>query len=288
MRLRIITPFYFSDTDEIKNLLASLQAQIKIPAEIVLWNNGGDLEFAQVWVQANAPLNFDLVIAGSGKNLGFACAVNRAAEVDSGKNWDALLCLNPDATLLSPIDENILGQLLALNGLAGLRVFNDAGRRVRQMNARSFPSWRSSISGREGLLTRYFPQNPWSKKYLGQNLDTTTIQRVDWVSGCALFCPRDLWQRLKGFDEAYFFAVEDVDLGRKAQKNKVPVFYAPLVDVAHEIGSSARKRPLKSDLYHHLGMWIYYIKWSSPLGFLLGPFVFLGIGARFLFRRVCR
>ena len=36
--------------------------------------------------------------------------------------------------------------------------------------------------------------------------------RVDWVNAACLVLPQPVWQRLQGFDEAYFMYCEDVDL----------------------------------------------------------------------------
>ncbi len=287
MLLRIITPFYHSDAEELQRLVASLQKYLRVPAELVFWNNGGDLD--ELLRLQKSVKEFEIVIAGQGKNLGFATAVNRAIEVmTTSPKAAAYLLLNPDAELLSSFTPEILTRLMELQGVAGLRVYNDAQKNRRQSNARHFPHLLTALTGREGLLTRFFPHNPLSRRYLGDTLKEDQLHRVDWVSGCALFCPRNIWDKLRGFDEAYFFAVEDVDLGRRAARMQIPVYFAPWVDIAHEIGSSARKRPLKTDFYHHLGMWIYFVKWAHPLSFILGPFVFFGIALRFAFRRVFR
>ncbi len=285
--VRVVTLLFHNEEKEVFCFLDSLKKHLLAPAELVIWSNGGDFESVKKWIenQKNS-LNFKIVLGGLGKNLGFAAGVNRAAELESGSDWNSLLLLNPDAVLSTDLNTEHLSQLIGLNAISGLRVFNDLKKTHRQSSARSFPHFLTALTGREGLLTRWLPNNSWSTKYLGTQLDADVIQKVDWVSGCALFMPRNLWQRLKGFDESYFFAVEDVDLGRKAQRAGIPIFYAPIIDVVHLIGTSSAKRPAKSDYYHHLGMWIYFLRWTGPLGFLFSPFVFLGIWARYLYRRL--
>jgi len=144
----------------------------------------------------------------------------------------------------------------------------------------------TSFTNREGLLTKIWPQNPWSQKYLGKNISDNNISKIDWVSGCALFISQKNWITLEGFDERYFLYVEDVDLGRKAAHLRIPVYYAPLVDVVHESRSSAKQQSAWSDAQHHLGSLKYFIKWSSLGEKAMIPFVALGLLCRFTLRRL--
>jgi N-acetylglucosaminyl-diphospho-decaprenol L-rhamnosyltransferase len=284
--IRVIVVAYHQP-EKILVLLDSLKKFCTTPIEVVIHDNGGNQNTAQKWLSVQSTKLFPIYTIGIGKNVGFGAAVNRAADFVTGQTYSHLLLLNPDLVLASALDESVFHTLKTFSGITGFRVFNDAQKIHRQASARRFPSWKTAISGREGLLTRLFPKNSWSKHYLGTELDGEETQPVDWVSGCALWCPQPDWQRLKGFDEQFFLYVEDVDLGRKAKQLGLPVQYAPIVDVIHEIGGTYDgRRSLKSDYFHHLGMWQYHIKWNGGLGLLVGPIVFAGILLRFLVRRL--
>ena len=66
----------------------------------------------------------------------------------------------------------------------------------------------------------------------------TTIGSVDWVSGAAMMVKRDPFDRLGGFDEAFFMYVEDMELCFRAKKLGILTYFYPGVIVVHkELGS---------------------------------------------------
>ncbi len=280
--LRIVCVGY-KNPDQILELIHSIQKNVSAPHELLIWDNGACREELAPVIHKNNWHN--IKILGDGTNLGFAAAVNRSVE-NQGIPWTHLLLINPDAKLATPLTNEVMSRADKLNGIVGFQVFDDDEMKKRQPSARQFPSLITSIAGREGLLAKLWPNNPWTKKYLNSALSTSDIRQVDWVSGCALFSKRKDWEKLKGFDESYFLYVEDVDLGRKAQLLKIPVYFFPEVKIIHKARGSASKSAWRSDLYHHTGMWIYHIKWNGFWGLLTGPFVFCGIAARYLLRRV--
>lgn len=287
----VITVGYHS-AGHLEALLNSLLQWSQVPLKILVWDNGASRAPVEAW-QAHTPLpeGWSLQVLGTGKNLGFSTAINRCVETirqENSNRRQAFLVINPDAELASVLSAEVIQELSTEFSLRGLRVYNDAGKTVRQASARSFPNIWATLAGREGLLTRFFPRNRLSQKYLGTTLDANRPARVDWVSGCAYVTDTDTWQRLGGYDESYFLYVEDVDLGRRARQKKIEVWYDPRVDIVHLIRGSADQRFWKADYHHHWGMWLYYVKWANPLAFLCGPIVFVAIWLRFLLRRVVR
>lgn len=278
--LRIVCVGY-RNARSCEKMLRSLVDHCLIPAQVVLWDNSAPM----LKPLANRNMGIHtLRWLPSPRNIGFAKAVNEALKVPFDRPWTSLLLINPDAYLSTDLADAEFQKLISLNGICGLRVFNDDAKKARQMSARYFPNFLTSIASRKSILTRVWPNNPLSKRYLGSEIDSNAVTQVDWVSGCALFCSRDNWEKLGGFDDQFFLYVEDVDLGRRAAEAKIPVFFAPLVDVVHGIGGSSRFASNTSDLYHHLGMWRYFWKWSKPSTKILAPFVALGIALRFSLR----
>ncbi len=288
MSLQILVVAY-RNGKQLENLARSLKVFLKCPATLWIWDNGEARDDVETLIPNFSDTQLKIRALGDAKNIGFSAAVNRGLEnicKEIGEHDFSFLLINPDAELASELTDEIVEKWRAQKGIVGLRVFNDPAKSIRQASARSFPSFLTSIAGREGFLTRLFPRNSVSQKYLGSYLDANRESRVDWVSGCAFFCTHDIWKKIGGYDESYFLYVEDVDLGRKAKLRGIPVFYSPLVDVVHLIRGSSEKRFWKADYYHHLGMWIYFVKWSKSPAFLLGPLVFVGIWLRFIFRRL--
>lgn len=264
--------------------LEGLNKNVKVPAEIYLIDNSPTAD------QENRP-NFQsqipLKILSSPNNIGFGAAINMAANFQSELKLD-LLILNPDAKLLDPISTDQLDSWRNLGGIVGLGVYDDPQKTSRQKSARAFPNLLTSIANRNGLLTRVWPNNPFSKKYLGENISITGPSKVDWVSGAAFFCAFETFQKIGGFDPAYFLYVEDVDFCRSAFELGIPVWFDPTVSVFHAGGNSSKFVPIRSDMYHHLGMLRYTWKWSNPLVRLAWPILAIGISIRFLFRLTLR
>jgi len=287
MKLRIVCVLYKNEND-FENLLNSIAANVRTETEIVLWNNSDHREQIGRYIRTNTSFPHKIHVFGDGNNIGFAKAANAAAKQRTGEDFEFLLFINPDSLITSEIKPPHLEEVKASPGLYGLRVFDNPEKTKRQANARNFPKLLTSIAGREGLLTRAFPNNRLSSTYLGSALADDQTTKVDWVSGSAMLTTHQIWEKIEGYDDRYFLYCEDVDLGRKAQKLDIPAFYYPFIDVVHAIKGSSENSKHLADFYHHSGMWKYYLKWTPSYLKLLSPLVLIGIWSRYLLRRVLK
>lgn len=212
------------------------------------------------------------------RNLGFAAAVNRGIEALPAASVIALL--NPDAELL---DDGLLAAAAYLEaspdvGVLGGRILNPDG--TIQPSARAFPSHRNALFNRHSLLTRLFPRNPWSRRYLMTDWSHDDIRPVDWVSGAFMLIHRRALDAVGRFDDGYFFSIEDVDFCRRVHDAGLQVHYFPRASVRHRVGGSSRRAVYRAMAGHHQGMWRYYRKHfrgSLPLHVVTA----VGIAARF-------
>jgi N-acetylglucosaminyl-diphospho-decaprenol L-rhamnosyltransferase len=284
--LRIVIVIY-KNQDEIPGLIESLRSCIKVPHEIVCVDNSPESD--RIGLEETFKKNA-LFLIKSPKNLGFAKAANLGAFFKGG-DYDKvsqILFLNPDTIFLDTLTAQKYAEMEKLNGVVGFAVYNDTKKTQRQTSARSFPNLLTSISNREGILTRLFPKNKISQKYLRQDMNPQITNAVDWVSGCAVMVSKRDFTRLDGFDEGYFLYVEDVDFCRKAREANIPVFWFPGIGVTHFTRKSASKNPLRSDFFHHMGMLRYFWKWSGICKWPLAPLVLLGVFSRLSLRQVER
>ncbi len=68
------------------------------------------------------------------------------------------------------------------------------------------------------------------------------IEKVDWVSGASLMISRELFKKLKGFDENLFMYIEDMELCFRAKELGFLTYFYPNVKLVHkELGSSSNR-----------------------------------------------
>jgi N-acetylglucosaminyl-diphospho-decaprenol L-rhamnosyltransferase len=84
-----------------------------------------------------------------------------------------------------------------------------------------------------------------------------------------------------GFDESFFFFVEDVDLCRRLWDAGWEVWFEPRAEVVHDWGGSWTRRPLGYLWLHHRNLLRYAAKHERGWGRLAYPAIALGLGARF-------
>src|SRR5258706_319486 len=63
---------------------------------------------------------------------------------------------------------------------------------------------------------------------------------VEAVYGAAMMIKKEVFEKVKGFDERYFLYYEDIDLCRKVRKIGLKVIFNPQVKLTHSVGSSTK------------------------------------------------
>ena len=199
-----------------------------------------------------------VTVIENARNLGFATAVNIG--IAALPEARAICLLNPDSVLL---DANIPGAVAYLEahpeaGVLGGRIVNDDG--SIQPSARAFPSFLNAFFNRHSLLTKLFPGNRWSQRYLMTDWAHDEVRPVDWVSGAFMVIHRRAIHAAGVLDPAYFFSIEDVDYCRRVRDAGLEVVYYPGTSVRHRVGGSSRHAVIRARAAHHRGMWRYYRK----------------------------
>ena len=214
-------------------------------------------------------------------NAGFARGVNEGVAVARGA---ALLILNPDSAITADILPPMLAYLRAHPdaGILAPRLLDGDG--SLQLSCRAFPDFGTALFNRYSLLTRLFPANRRSTRYLMTDFDHARIADVDWISAACWLVPRRAYERIGPLDEGYFWSIEDVDYCQRAHRAGLRVVYFPEVSVQHHIGGSASTAPARAITARHRGMWRYYRAYLRPRWVLARPlvdgFVAAGIATR--------
>ena len=263
----------FNGRDYLRRCLASLLGHAKgVSCEVIVVDNASWDGSAQM-VEAEFPQAGLIPLSA---NVGFAAGCNRGIERAAG---EFVLLLNPDTELaedaFSPMVDHCRQNRSV--GLLGPKLLNSDG--SLQLSCRRFPGHLTSLFNRQSILTRLFPGNPFSRRYLMTDWAHDRIEPVDWLSGACLMLRREMVERIGGMDEGYFMYIEDVDLCYRAHQAGYEVVYFPQVAVTHHIGRSTETMPNRSIVQWHRSMWRYYRKHmrGNPL---LDVLTFAGIAAR--------
>jgi len=195
-------------------------------------------------------------VVRTGDNLGYAKAVNIGLAATRGRH---VLVSNPDC-VWEPSSLAMLSAWLDAHprcGIAAPRIRNTDG--SLEYSARAYPSPTAFLFNRYSLLSRLFPRNPWTRRYLMLDWDHASPRSVDWVSGAAMLVRREAVAAVGGMDEAFFMFNEDVDWCRRMNLAGWSVDYVPAAEVTHHIGASQGTSD-RVILERHRGMIHYFRK----------------------------
>ncbi|WP_242529340.1 glycosyltransferase family 2 protein [Methylacidimicrobium sp. B4] len=232
--------------DLVREAIRSVEAsEVSFPLETILVDNGSTDGTAE----GIPPAFPKLVYLRFPRNLGFAAAVDRAAERSRGKY---LLLLNSDARLESDALERAV-QWMETHpecGIAGARLRNEDG--SPQNSIANFPSLWTEL-GNKALLRRLFPH-----RYPGKERPATHPTAVDSVIGAFFLTRAALWQRLRGMDEGFFFFLEETDFCYRARLAGFAAYHLPDVHVWHGQGRSAAASPAAARIEYWRSRYRYF------------------------------
>lgn len=208
----------------------------------------------------------DITFVENSKNIGHPRAVNQGFKTVTGNR---ILLLDADTEVkygaLRKMSE-FLDEYPDVCMVAP-RLFNTDG--SIQEGARNFPTVFNGIFSRRGLLTRIFPNNIFSRKYLA--LDSHTKQtpfQVEHISSAAMFFRKSLLDSVGSFDEAYKGYWVDADWCKRIQKAGEKIFCIPkAVFIHHEQNYSYSKKNYSRIISFHNGVSRFY-RLHYTLGYL--------------------
>jgi N-acetylglucosaminyl-diphospho-decaprenol L-rhamnosyltransferase len=192
-----------------------------------------------------------------GRNAGFASACNIGLVASTGRN---VMLLNPDT---APQAGSIARMVALLDGDAtvgatGPLLLNPD--LTDQGTARAFPTPAAALLGRRSPLTRLWPNNPWSEKYLvGSRQPHEMPFEIDWMSGACLMVRRDVLERVGPLDGHFFMYWEDADWCRRIKADGLRVVCEPRAVVIHDEGV-ARGRAARQSIWFHRSAYRYFDK----------------------------
>jgi N-acetylglucosaminyl-diphospho-decaprenol L-rhamnosyltransferase len=147
----------------------------------------------------------------------------------------------PDAVIVAP-------RMLSPNGSV-------------QETARAFPRVVNGLFGRQSLLTRWFPQNRFSRAYLCRSrLREQDPFPVDWVSAACMAFRRVLVEHIGYWDEGFRGYWVDADWCMRARPDGRVYCLATASVVHHEQNRSGKKKGIRRIAAFHAGVNRFYRK----------------------------
>lgn len=246
---------HFGRLDFTTRLVAQLLALPSAP-EVVVVDNAAEQPFDA----ADFP---GVLCVRLEENRGYGYACNRGAERATG---DFIFILNND--LEFPDDP-----LPAL--IAAMEARPDAGAAGPALR---FPDGRFQLSfGEQPTLLaelRERQRQQQSREGGGALLDARAREasaglEPHWITGACMLIRRGAWDAISGFDEAYFFYFEDVDLCTRLRRAGYAVLYRPDAEVVHYGGGSDPLANPRIVLSYRREQLRYYARYNSRLSFVL-------------------
>jgi GT2 family glycosyltransferase len=243
----------FWTSKHIKKLLEKLKNE---NFEIIVWNNSKEDEI----------LEDSIKIINSSYNIGFGPAVNRAVKL---ANFNYILLINPDCKF----DVKVIYELY--NFLRNNeKVFAVSPKIIS--NNKIWPSARRITNpfllffGRRSI----FRFSKLSKKFLYLDKNDKIVE-VEGLVGTFLMFKKDIFLKLGGFDEKFFFYAEDLDLSLRALKSGYKLFLLNYLVVEHDVGITRKIKNSFAEFKRAKSLFLFMIK-NYFIFKLLSPFLLVG------------
>jgi len=129
-------------------------------------------------------------------------------------------------------------------------------------SARNLPSAMSGLFGRQSALTRLFPNNAITRRYLkADHFGSREPFQVGQVSAACMFMRRTLLDEVGPWDEGYRCYWVDSDWCAQLKRAGKVVYCVPDVSIVHYENNKAGKKKSPWRIRHfHIGAWRLYRK----------------------------
>jgi len=234
--------------EAIESVLSSSGA---ISKEIRVIDNGSTDETSSVLPAVYPEIHYKKME----RNLGFARGVNIAAREAGG---DFFLLLNSDARLAADTLQLAVEWMRADPGcgVAGAQLLHADGK--KQNSIANFPSLATE------LLNKFLLRALWPKRFPGKEREYGEPMEVESVIGAFFLVRREVWEKLGGMDERFFFFLEETDFCLRARQAGFATVHLPQVRVWHGQGQTAKQNLAAARIEYWRSRYAYFAKHRNP------------------------
>lgn len=219
----------------LEQCLCSVQKAVTgMEAELIVVDNNSP-DDSLTYLQPQFP---GVHFIASAENLGFAKACNLGLQQATGQY---IVFLNPDTIVPEDCFRSCIRffETHPQAGALGIKMLDGKGRFLKE-SKRAFPSPMTSLFKLFGLATLFPSSKTFSKYHLG-HLNENEDHEVDVLAGAFMMIPKEVLNKVGGFDETFFMYGEDVDLSYRIQKAGYTNYYFAGSHIIHFKGESTRK-----------------------------------------------
>jgi hypothetical protein len=242
----------------LEQALASLaRNRPRFPLEVVVVDNASTMK-PRPERMANSVAASSLRWIFNPTNQGYAAAANQGIAVAQG---EYVAIANTDIVFL-PGTLDSLVEFMQANPEAGVVspqfLWADM---TPQPTARRYPSFRYLLAGRRSPLGCLWPDRRETREFLYAGIEHRVEPTpVETVIGAFMMAPRVLLQTLGGFDEQYWFYVEDADLCRRVAEAGKKVYVLPQARMIHYLGVARRQAGARAEFQRLRSFYRYFLK----------------------------
>jgi GT2 family glycosyltransferase len=248
----------YNTTEQVDTCLESILSNVKdLSCEVIVVDNNSDERTIENLKFKYQDVNFYF----REKNNGFGSGCNYGFSKSRGKY---VLFLNPDTYLICNIVKDFYDLLESDNKIGVCSTLLEDGRGSLQYCYNDYPNIKWELLELTGFL---------ANKRIESLLDNAKhhsnekgYMKIDWAIGACLFIKRDVFEKVKGFDENYFLYYEDTDLQKRISESGYKIVLLNQKRIKH-IGKSSIDDSIKGDKIYFLNMHIsklkYFYKFSG-------------------------
>lgn len=184
-------------------------------------------------------------------NRGFAASVNQAAALARGRY---ILLLNSDTLLIEGEIAKMIagaGQIADLAVMGPQLVYEDL-------------SVQRSVAAIPGLAAELLPGSH-PVNHSGPDSGRATFRDVESLIGAAIMIRKDAFDDLNGFDERFFFFLEETDFCLRARLKGYRVVFFPAARIVHFQGGTVRKTWVKGRMEYNISLRKFIKKHHGPV-----------------------
>jgi GT2 family glycosyltransferase len=227
-KVSIIIVAYNNNKDVYKCLDSIYSHKNKTKFEIIVVDNGNK-PFKLRNVDFNASIKYIL----SSGNIGYGAGNNLGIKYSQGKY---ILILNPDTQVLdTTIDK--LSDFLDKHSKAAIvapQLIDSKGKEFSQLGSAKLTPLRGIFA--LSILNKILPNNPISKRYWLFDRRMDILREVDVVPGSGMMIEKDIFEKVKGYDEKFFLYFEESDLCKRIQEKfpRYKFYIDPQIKLIHD------------------------------------------------------